>query len=71
MEKEKEQDLLRFGRQNRSKKMRSRGVGESVVNMLGDSGTNVPKPFEVQKTTLSLPLGRSLLKLSCSVQVGF
>lgn len=50
MEKEKEQDLLRFGRQNRSKKMRSGEVGEGMMNTLEESGPNLPKPFEVQKT---------------------
>lgn len=55
MEKEKEQDLLRFGRQNRNKKMRSGEVGEGMTNMLEESGPNLPKPFEVQKTNNLYP----------------
>lgn len=55
LEKEKEQDLLRFGRQNRNKKMRSGEVGEGMTNMLEESGPNLPKPFEVQKTNNLYP----------------
>lgn len=55
LEKEKEQDLLRFGRQNRNKKMRSGEVGEGMTNTLEESGPNLPKPFEVQKTNNLYP----------------